>query len=617
MKIIFGVVLPGLMLCRMGIQPLWGDEIEDAGSVIKESVTVVADTNALTREMERLRALQVEAEARAAAEARVSRFGLTNATPLTTSVFGAEEVLPERRASAEIRVLGEQAWADGGAHKVWFGANVREAAPVTLQVPTGEVLRSRILGLCYCDPESGKSALIAEPKDSVGQVSSPNRLVYEDAFDEVAADVVYAYRTDPFCSLEQDVIIRKQLPPPAEYGLSGERVQLCVWTEFFGAPDPGRVARTVQVQVPGEALRGAYSETLASETLVFGRMRIVEGQAFSLGDSSEKVPIATTWRVLEGRQFLVESTPYRALEAKLAKLPRMAALEIKREPRELETMLASRPKVPKAPGKTGYQPTIHLQQASVQPRPGVVMDYLIVNTALLNVNFGNGTLKAGYAPVGQGTNDVWNWYVAPWASSAAMTNLIRSDNSSSSVGIVVSNAPGQWGNGLCVDSMYQSYVYKDGSGHLTVTITNLPPNVYDLFVYATRASGAGAPSFELKRAGTSLWIEGTSRWGQGWQASYWDEHEQHVRFRDIAVTNQTLLIDAYPDPAGYAALSGLQIVPQGQSLTKPPPSPTRLPASSTWTLPVVTRTKWVSLPSGSARTITGTATTTHWSWSRV
>ncbi|HEX5222012.1 MAG TPA: hypothetical protein VFZ59_20785, partial [Verrucomicrobiae bacterium] len=89
--------------------------------------------------------------------------------------------------------------------------------------------------------------------------------------------------------------------------------------------------------------------------------------------------------------------------------------------------------------------------------------------------------------MGQTTNDVWNWYVAPGASSAAMTNLVWSDSSGSTVGIVVSNAVGQSTNTACVDAMYRSFVYKDGAQHLTVTITNLPSNVYDILVYSTRA----------------------------------------------------------------------------------------------------------------------------------
>lgn len=68
---------------------------------------------------------------------------------------------------------------------------------------------------------------------------------------------------------------------------------------------------------------------------------------------------------------------------------------------------------------------------------------------------------------------------------------------------------------------------------------------------------------QLKRAGVSLWTKDTTRWGEGWSSSYWDEGAQYVRFRNIAVTNQSIVLDAYPDQAGVASLSGVQIVPAG------------------------------------------------------
>ncbi|MCL4790098.1 MAG: hypothetical protein KJ070_25500, partial [Verrucomicrobia bacterium] len=105
------------------------------------------------------------------------------------------------------------------------------------------------------------------------------------------------------------------------------------------------------------------------------------------------------------------------------------------------------------------------------------------------------------------------------------------------------------------------FIHPTNGGQITVTITNLPADEYDLVVYGTRASEAGAPMLELRRGGTSLWHEGTTLWGRGWYSTLWDEGEQFVRFRNITVTNQTLTLISYADAAGYASLSGLQIVP--------------------------------------------------------
>jgi len=78
-----------------------------------------------------------------------------------------------------------------------------------------------------------------------------------------------------------------------------------------------------------------------------------------------------------------------------------------------------------------------------------------------------------------------------------------------------------------------------------------------------RGPRPGSPSFELKRAGTSLGKKGTTIWGEGWYSSAWAEGDQYVRFRHLTVTNQSLELIAYPDSAGWASLSGLQIIPSG------------------------------------------------------
>jgi hypothetical protein len=301
-------------------------------------------------------------------------------------------------------------------------------------------------------------------------------------------------------------------------------------------------------------------------------MRMVPGKSFTLGDPDLSVPVGKTWEVLlgpqgESRQFLIESTPYMLIKPQLDVLPVRTAMKSPRKMEKIQTALLQLKTPPLTPSdgtKQPHEPHVPRMMAKAQipidAEPGVVLDYLIVNSASINVNFANNT-KSGFAAIGQTANDHWNAYVQPYANPGALANLLRSDQSQSTVGLIVSNAPGQWGNSYCVDPMYQSYIYPWNAGHIIVTITNLPADTYDFYVYATRASGDGAPVVELKRAGTSLWTKGTTRWGNGWHSTYWDEQEQYVRFRNIAVNNQTIVLDFYPDSAGYASVSGLQIVP--------------------------------------------------------
>ena len=254
-----------------------------------------------------------------------------------------------------------------------------------------------------------------------------------------------------------------------------------------------------------------------------------------------------SWQVLERRQFFVESTPLNWIAPKLAALPRYAGIMPPREPQTLKQLLAA---VSRKSPSSGTLASIGYSATKPDDQPGVVLDYLIVNQALLNVNFADYN-KAGFAALGQESWDLWNVYDFPDYTSAALTDLQWSDYSGGSgVGIVVSNAPVVGNYSLIEDPMYGHFVYGSNSARLTVTITNLPANVYDLLVYAPRTPVNGSPVVELKRAGTTLWTKNLTQWGSGWHSPAWEEGEQYVRFRNIAVTNQTLRLEVIPDAAG-------------------------------------------------------------------
>ena len=72
----------------------------------------------------------------------------------------------------------------------------------------------------------------------------------------------------------------------------------------------------------------------------------------------------------------------------------------------------------------------------------------------------------------------------------ALANLYWSDFNPSSVGIVVSNAPGVGSNPFCLDVMYQDFSHPTNTGSITVLITNLPAGELKLLLQ----SGDGAES---------------------------------------------------------------------------------------------------------------------------
>src|SRR3989475_738042 len=174
-------------------------------------------------------------------------------------------------ASDEIELVNGGAVAARTQHKLTFLPNLNDPdPPIDLYLPDGRPLRSKIVGLAYTERDTGKSIFISEVKDSVGQVVGRNQVVYPDAFQSIKADVRY---TVTQCFLEQDVILREQLPDPAAMGLNPKTARLEVWTEFFGGPDPEKSTR---------AILRSNGDTDPEDTLNFGSMQAIGGKSFSL-----------------------------------------------------------------------------------------------------------------------------------------------------------------------------------------------------------------------------------------------------------------------------------------------------------------------------------------------
>src|SRR6266545_4295967 len=201
-------------------------------------------------------------------------------------------------ASDEIELVNGGAIAARTQAKVFFLPNLNDLQPpINLYLPDGRPLRSQIVGLAYTERDTGKSVFISELKDSVGQVIGRNQVVYPDAFESIKADVRYSVNQ---CFFEQDVILREQIPSPAELGLNPNTARLEVWTEFFDGPEPQKSIGAI-LRNNGDADR--------DDTLNFGTMQTIGGKSFSLdgdmaaggleplrGDALEN---AKEWQVIE------------------------------------------------------------------------------------------------------------------------------------------------------------------------------------------------------------------------------------------------------------------------------------------------------------------------------
>jgi competence protein ComGC len=199
--------------------------------------------------------------------------------------------------------------------------------------------------------------------------------------------------------------------------------------------------------------------------------------------------------------------------------------------------------------------------------------------SLLNIEFGAGShsLKTGFAATGQTTNDFWNLfrlYDPKYTPGMAMLYngrlpaLKLADGTATDVSIDVTNAPGVWGNSTG-DPMYDSYVFAPDGSNIVVTLSQLEPGRYNIYLYGhadADASGEQTSVFKIHSAGTNYGPLTTLSTGAWKAAMPWQENQQYVVFRDVLVRAGTpVVIDVMPGPNGIAVLNGLQVSSKGTS----------------------------------------------------
>lgn len=198
------------------------------------------------------------------------------------------------KADPQIKGTRYGAEAVGARHKVFFSANLNADRAIRLTLPDGAELSSRVAGLSYSDPTTGRSVLLAVVKDSVGQIVGANEVIYTNAFEGVECDVQYI---NTRASLEQNVILRSDIPDPAFFGLS-EASTLQVITEFYDSPIPD--VRSSHCKSAVE-MKGGERD---AESLIWGNAEIRRGRAFALGarSLSNSLPVMKKWVTLATSQ---------------------------------------------------------------------------------------------------------------------------------------------------------------------------------------------------------------------------------------------------------------------------------------------------------------------------
>ena len=202
-------------------------------------------------------------------------------------------------SKAEIELFEGGAIARQGQHQVIWTPNINTAGAIDLLTADGKRFRSHVLGLAYTDKATGNSLMIAEVKDSIGQLAAPNQIIYPDAFTDFQADIRYTYTIGGF---EQDIILREEPPSPAVYGLNPETTLLEVYTEFIEAPVPKKRATPIRQETDPLARAAMVEPDLVDEFLDFGTTVMGPGNAFSANQPEENTtPVGKSWEVRDGR----------------------------------------------------------------------------------------------------------------------------------------------------------------------------------------------------------------------------------------------------------------------------------------------------------------------------
>jgi len=273
--------------------------------------------------------------------------------------------------------------ATQGRHQAYFPGDIAQGV-IELVTPDGIHMNSRPVGLSYDD--GNNTVLIAELQDSTGAVMGTNQVIYTNAFTGLSADLVYTYTKAGF---EQDVVLRDQPPNPESFGLNPQTTRLQVLTEFFNTPAPKQKATPVNKQ-----------DGLNDTTLTFGQMKMMRGKAFSIGNNTQAnpriqgVPTYKSWLQLQGRTILLEEMPYQRVVPQLAQLPVPAGpgATISLAGGILHKVSAQRLLPPETFSKSEVRnpkPAMigQLAKADFNFKPGVVLDYVTVNSGETDYTF--------------------------------------------------------------------------------------------------------------------------------------------------------------------------------------------------------------------------------------
>lgn len=251
---------------------------------------------------------------------RVWRSGDSSYTELATGLNRLNEKGEWEPSGQTIELFNDGAVYRSGQWQAVFSPNSNRKSAVDLLTPDGKRLQSSVLGIAYFDSSTGESILLAELKDSVGQLVAPNQLIYPDAFEGegILADLRYVVNR---WGLEQDIVLHSTIDPPSAWGLNPATSRLMIMSEFFDTDNP-QVKRREPFNPAGAGAPATNQvNALPDHEIVFGSMSMQDGKAFVENDRANSVHVAKSYERIDGRSFLIEEIRYEEIKPSLDRPP--------------------------------------------------------------------------------------------------------------------------------------------------------------------------------------------------------------------------------------------------------------------------------------------------------
>ncbi|HEU5071190.1 MAG TPA: hypothetical protein VFV96_12360 [Verrucomicrobiae bacterium] len=283
-----------------------------------------------------------------------------------------------QESKAEFQLVPGWAVANTGRHKIGLAYNLNTKGSVAITMPDGHNMWGQVLALSYVDPATGQSVLLGEVKDCVGTLVASNQVLYADAFTDVKADVRYTYTK---AGIEQDIVLREQLPDPSLIGMNPATTRLAVVTEFINPP-------SASVTEDAASSNSTDTNSLPDERINLGVMRFGEGRAFETGQQSvRRQRVGKKWATMNGRTFLFEEVPLSVIKASVNQLPKQASARPSAKVKSLAQM-----EIPSQ--RVAHTERRKMQMAKIEDEgtsSGFVLDYVLLNSSTYNYTFRGNT----------------------------------------------------------------------------------------------------------------------------------------------------------------------------------------------------------------------------------